>query len=91
MDDTNDILLAIRTDAERGARLMVARYRTRLEAEARAFGVDAHTAEDLVFRTFERAIERIDTCRSADSFYARLFCGTFTSRWCARRPSRGWW
>ena len=72
MEDTDDILLAIRTDAERGARLMVARYRTRLEAEARAFGVDAHTAEDLVFRTFERAIERIDTCRSADSFYAWL-------------------
>lgn len=67
-----DIVEAIRRDRDRGARLLVREYRARLEAVAQGFGADPHTAEDLVFRTFERAIEKIDTCQSPDAFFIWL-------------------
>lgn len=67
-----DIVETIRRDRDKGARLLVREYRVRLEALAKGFGADPHQAEDLVFRTFERAIEKIDTCQSPEAFYTWL-------------------
>ena len=64
-----EIYEEIRADRELGARRLVAEYRPRLEAAARMLCQDAHEAEDLVFRAFERAIERIDDFRPTGSFY----------------------
>lgn len=64
-----EIYEEIRADREMGARRMVAEYRPRLEAAARLLCGDASAAEDLVFRTFERAIFRIDEFRPTGSFY----------------------
>ncbi|MGN0854080.1 MAG: RNA polymerase sigma factor [Kiritimatiellia bacterium] len=69
--DAEIIAITLR-DRERGAKLLVEKYRERLGTVARDLGVDTHTEEDLVFRTFERAIEKIDTCHSADSFFSWL-------------------
>lgn len=46
-------------DAEVGARMLVAEYGDRLYGAAVLLCQDGNSAEDLVFRTFERAIERI--------------------------------
>ncbi len=44
-------------------------YRSRLMAMAMGLTSSSHEAEDLVFRTFERVIQKIDTFRSTGSFY----------------------
>ncbi len=59
----------IKTDREAGARRLVAEYRSRLMAMAMGLTSSSHEAEDLVFRTFERAILKIDTFKSSGSFY----------------------
>ena len=56
-----------------GARRLVAEYRPRLETAARLLCGDAHKAEDLVFRAFERAISRIDEFRPTGSFYYWIY------------------
>ena len=64
-----EIYEEIRADREKGARRMVAEYRTRLTTAARMLCGDVHLADDLVFRAFERAILKIDEFRPAGSFY----------------------
>ncbi len=59
----------IRVDREAGARRLVAEYRSRLMAMAMGLTRSSHEAEDLVFRTFERAILKIESFRSSGSFY----------------------
>ena len=49
----------IQLDPEVGARLLVAEYGDRLFGAAVMLSRDRGAAEDLVFRTFERAVERI--------------------------------
>ena len=68
-----EIYEEIRVDRELGARRLVAEYRPRLEAAAMLLCRDAHEAEDLVFRAFERAIERIDDFRPTGSFYYWIY------------------
>ena len=46
-------------DAEAGARKLVAEYGDRLFRAAVLLCRDEHLAEDLVFRTFERVVDRI--------------------------------
>ena len=59
----------IRADREAGARRLVEEYRSRLMGMAMGFTSSAHEAEDLVFRTFERVILKIDDYKPTGSFY----------------------
>ena len=59
----------IRADREAGARRLVDEYRSRLMAMAMGLTSSSHEAEDLVFRTFERAILKIDDYKPVGSFY----------------------
>ena len=59
----------IRADREAGARRLVEEYRSRLMGLAMGFTSSAHEAEDLVFRTFERVILKIDDYKPTGSFY----------------------
>ena len=68
-----EIYEEIREDREKGARRMVAEYRVRLTTAARMLCSDVHTAEDLVFRAFERAILKIDEFRPTGSFYYWIY------------------
>ena len=56
-------------DRERGASQLEAEYRERLYSVAFALCHDATEAEDLVFRTIERVIDKIETYEERDSFY----------------------
>lgn len=59
----------IKEDREAGARRLVAEYRTRLMGMAMGLTKSPHDAEDLVFRTFERVILKIDDYKPTGSFY----------------------
>ena len=65
----DDIARMILRDRESGASQLEAEYRERLYSVAFALCHDATEAEDLVFRTLERVIEKIETYRERDSFY----------------------
>ena len=56
-------------DREAGARRLVDEYRSRLMAMAMGLTKSSHEAEDLVFRTFERVILKIDDYKPTGSFY----------------------
>ena len=58
---------------ERGARRLITEYRDRLYASALFLCSDPASAEDLVYRTFERAIERVREHRPDSSFYAWIY------------------
>ena len=59
----------IRADREAGARRLVDEYRSRLMGMAMGLTKSSHEAEDLVFRTFERVILKIDDYKPTGSFY----------------------
>lgn len=59
----------IRADRELGARRLVNEYRSRLMGVAMGLTSSSHEAEDLVFRTFERVLLKIDDYRPTGSFY----------------------
>ena len=63
----------IRADRERGARRLVAEYGNRLYAAALLMCRNRADAEELVFRTFERAVERIGQYRPSGEFYGWLY------------------
>lgn len=63
------VLEDIHNDLERGAVRLVSEYREKLSRDAFALCGDAAEAEDLAFRTFERAIAKIDTFRGESSLY----------------------
>ncbi|MBR3221826.1 MAG: RNA polymerase sigma factor [Kiritimatiellae bacterium] len=69
MHSSDDIAKTILRDREKGASQLQAEYRERLYSVAFALCHDAAEAEDLVFRTIERVIEKIDTYEERDSFY----------------------
>lgn len=64
----------IRRNIASGARRLVADYGARLYAVALELCGNAADAEDLAFRTLERAIERIDQCDPAREIFPWL-CG----------------
>ena len=64
-----EIYEEIRADREMGARRLVAEFRDRLMGMAMGLTSSPHEAEDLVFRTFERVILKIDDYRPTGSFY----------------------
>jgi len=63
----------IAADANVGARRLVAEYGDRLYGASVALCHDVHAAEDLVFRTFERAIERVAAYDPKYAFYNWLY------------------
>lgn len=60
-------------DAEAGARRLVAEYGDRLFRAAVLLCRDEHLAEDLVFRTFERVVEKIGQYDARLSFWNWLY------------------
>ena len=64
-----EIYEEIKADREAGARRLVDEYRSRLMAMAMGLTKSSHEAEDLVFRTFERVILKIDDYKPTGSFY----------------------
>jgi len=63
----------IRADRERGARRLVEEYKNRLYSTALMLCGDEHEAEDLVFRTFAQAINRIGKYKPSGSFFNWVF------------------
>lgn len=60
-------------DRERGAARLLAEYRDRLFCDAFALCGEKSAAEDLVFKTFERVLDKIEDCRDEQSFYAWMY------------------
>ena len=68
-----DIWQQIGADGEAGAKRLVSEYRDRLHAAAMLLCRNPADAEDLVFRTLERAVRRIGSYRPTGSFFAWLY------------------
>ena len=67
------IWVEIRTDCERGARRLVDEYGRRLYAAAMLLCSNAADAEELVFRTFERAVSHIAQYEPKGEFFSWLY------------------
>ena len=63
------IIAEIHKDLELGAVHLIAEYRLRLQAIAVKLCGDETQANDLVFRTFERVIAKVDSYKTDDSFF----------------------
>ena len=63
----------IRHNPATGAQRLVAEYRDRLYLVAYRLCLNAADAEDLTFRTFQRAIERIGSYRTDRNFFQWLY------------------
>ena len=87
MAETIGIIQEILQDREKGAVRLVSEYRERLYAVAIAHCNDATEAEDLVFRTFEQVLDKVETCGSEASFYSWM-CAILRNfhRHSVRRP-----
>ena len=68
-----DLVDEIKLRPTAGARRLVAEYRDRLYQVAYRLCLNAADAEDLSFRTLQRAIERIGSYRPTSSFFQWLF------------------
>ena len=68
-----DLVDEIRLRPAAGARRLVAEYRDRLYQVAYRLCLNAADAEDLSFRTLQRAIERIGSYRPGGSFFQWLY------------------
>ncbi|MBR1588426.1 MAG: sigma-70 family RNA polymerase sigma factor [Kiritimatiellae bacterium] len=68
-----DVWQEIIKDREHGARTLVAVYKDRLFAAAMLLCRDRRAAEELVFRTFARAIDKISSFRPNTNFYNWLY------------------
>ena len=68
-----EIWQEIINDRERGARVLVAVYQDRLLAAALMLCHDRAAAEDLLFRTFSRALAKMSTFRPNTNFYNWLY------------------
>ena len=63
------VIQDIHEDLDRGAAQLVAEYRDRLYRDALSFCGDSAEAEDFAFRTFDKAIRKIDTFKGDGAFY----------------------
>ena len=63
----------IALDGETGARMLVAEYGNRLFRGALMLCRDEHAAEDLVFRTFERVVDKIASFNPDLSFWNWIY------------------
>lgn len=60
-------------DPESRAKALVDKYGDRLFAVARRLGLNEHDAEDLVFRTLNQALTKIESFNGKSSFYTWLY------------------
>lgn len=72
MQEKIDIARSILLDREKGTQRLVAEYRDRLYSVAFALCRNHAEAEDLAFRTIERAVSKIESYEERDSFYEWL-------------------
>lgn len=81
------IVQEILLNREKGSARLVAEYRERLYSVAYALCNDPAEAEDLVFKTFEQVLDKIETCADEASFYAWM-CAILRNfhRLSVRRP-----
>ena len=70
---TPEIWEELRTNREGGARRLVAEYGNRLYAAALLLCRNAADAEDLVFRTFERAVTHVGQYAPTGEFFGWLY------------------
>ena len=70
MNTSGSIVELIRKDRRTGAERLVAEYKDRLYGIALGLCGNAAEAEDLVFRTFEQVIDKIDGYREDEAFFA---------------------
>lgn len=63
----------IKKDPEAGAKWLVAEFGDRLFAVARCLGLNDQDAEDLVFRTLNQALAKIDSFEGKSSIYTWLY------------------
>ena len=70
MDNSVSIVEAIRKDRTAGSVRLVAEYKDRLYGISFGLCGNAAEAEDLVFRTFEQVIEKIDDYHEEEAFFA---------------------
>ena len=70
MNTSGSIVELIRKDRRTGAERLVAEYKDRLYGIAFGLCGNAAEAEDLVFRTFEQVIDKIDGYREDEAFFA---------------------
>jgi RNA polymerase sigma-70 factor (ECF subfamily) len=70
---SSSIVRDIVEDRERGAARLIAEYRDRLYRDAFALCGEKSAAEDLVFKTFEQVLDKIEDCRDEQSFYAWMY------------------
>lgn len=68
-----EIWLEIRKNEECGAKRLVSEYGDRLFAAAALLCQNDHDAEDLVFRTFDRAVRKIKMYEPTGSFFSWLY------------------
>lgn len=68
-----DIWVEIAQDSERGVRRLVAEYGERLLTAAVQITKNHSDAEDLVLRTFEQVVRKIDTYAGNSSFYTWMY------------------
>ena len=66
---SGNIIEDIRKNRTTGADRLVSEYKGRLYKVAYGICGDEHEAEDLVFRTFEQVIEKIDEYQEKDAFF----------------------
>ena len=70
---TVSIAKEIQQDREKGAARLVAEYKERLYAAAFSLCGDTAEAEDLVFRTFEQVLDKIESYREEQAFYGWMY------------------
>ncbi len=68
-----DVWDSIKLEPQKGARLLVEQFGSRLQASAELLCGDVARAEDLTFKTFEQALRNIRQYRPTGSFYSWLF------------------
>ena len=64
------LIAEIHKDLEKGALQLIVEYRDRLKLEAVKLCGDNDSAEDLVFRTFERVLAKVDTYKDDINLFA---------------------
>lgn len=72
MNQPDNIVQEVLNNRERGSARLLSEYRDCLYSMALALCRDKAEAEDLVFCTIERAIDKIDTFKNHDSLYSWL-------------------
>ena len=72
MDEEKKIVQEVLRSREAGSKLLLAEYQDRLYAIAFGLCGDSSHAEDLVLRTVERVLDKVESYSGEDSFFQRV-------------------